>query len=167
MSTASANHVNKPIYEQVIFERRILLGCTGLVGVCVFVWLLAISTDHWAYVDGGSGIYIPSTRRYFVHSHTGLWRICRDVLVPITPPTTTTPTPVTTPDDDSAEITTEFIINTTDITNSTEADEDDNNDEDNGDDGDDGDVTPPPVRQKRDQPPALSVIPRREYCSKT
>lgn len=102
MSTSSVNHVNKPIYEQVIFERRILCAFTGLCGVCVLVWLLAISTDHWAYINGGQGIYIPSTRRFFVHSHTGLWRICRDVLVPqtvaATLPPTSTPQPENTTD---------------------------------------------------------------------
>lgn len=58
MSTASqdpAITVNKPIYEQIVFERRVLLGCTGLVGTCVLMWIITISTDHWAYVEGGEG----------------------------------------------------------------------------------------------------------------
>lgn len=94
MSTTSSTadgqpRINKPVYEQVIFERRLLLACTSIVGLCVIVWITAISTDHWAYVKGGNGIFIPSTGRYFISSNTGLWRICRDVLVVPTQPTTT------------------------------------------------------------------------------
>lgn len=55
MSTSTINHVNKPILDQVMFERRVLFGCTAMLSVATIVWIVAISTDHWFLVHGGSG----------------------------------------------------------------------------------------------------------------
>lgn len=82
MSTATINHVNKPILDQIMFERRVLFGCTAFLSVSTIIWIVAISTDHWFLVHGGTGIYIPQTKRYFLESHSGIWRICRTVLIP-------------------------------------------------------------------------------------
>lgn len=71
----------KKIYEQVIFERRVLMFCTILIGISIIVWIVSISTDYWFVVDGGKGIYVPETKRYFYMSHSGIWRICRWVLI--------------------------------------------------------------------------------------
>lgn len=67
----------KKIYEQVIFERRVLMVCTILIGLSIIIWCVSIATDYWFVVDGGKGIYVPETRRYFYMSHSGIWRICR------------------------------------------------------------------------------------------
>lgn len=67
----------KKIYEQVIFERRVLMFCTVLIGISIIIWCVSIGTDYWFVVDGGKGIYVPATRRYFYMSHSGIWRICR------------------------------------------------------------------------------------------
>lgn len=158
MSTASqdpAITVNKPIYDRIVFERRMLLGCTGLVGVCVIIWIITISTDHWAYVDGGQGIFIPHTGRYFLQSHTGLWRICRDVLVPL-PTTTESPSLLRIGDlDDSNDTSIRELLNDTSIeriveeeTNSTLIDDDNEGEE---------------ARRKRAAIPQLTAIPRSEY----
>ncbi|CAB3361916.1 Hypothetical predicted protein [Cloeon dipterum] len=67
------------VYEQVMFERRVLLGCTAAVGLCVFLWIVAVSTDHWFTLTAPTeaGVFINETKRFFLTSHSGLWRICR------------------------------------------------------------------------------------------
>lgn len=67
------------IYEQVMFERRVLLLCTIVIAIAIVLWSVAISTDYWFVLDGGEGIYIAITKRFFLYSHTGVFRICRFV----------------------------------------------------------------------------------------
>lgn len=74
--------MNKPVFDQMMFERRVLFGCTAMLSVATIVWIVAISTDHWFMVHGGTGLYIPQTKRYFIESHSGIWRLCRTVLIP-------------------------------------------------------------------------------------
>ncbi|XP_043599318.1 uncharacterized protein LOC122575034 isoform X2 [Bombus pyrosoma] len=70
----------KALYNQVIFERRILLGCTVLVGLSVCIWSIAIGTDHWFTVEapdeGGLPLGDPSKGRRLIYKHMGLWRGC-------------------------------------------------------------------------------------------
>lgn len=65
---------------QVIFERRILLGCTVLVGLSVCIWSIAIGTDHWFTVESpdedGLPLGDPSKGRRLIYKHMGLWRGC-------------------------------------------------------------------------------------------
>ncbi|EEB14786.1 hypothetical protein Phum_PHUM326140 [Pediculus humanus corporis] len=65
------------LYNEIVFERRILMLCTVFVGLSIAVWCISITTDYWFIVNGGNGIYVPSTKRYFYSSHSGIWRICR------------------------------------------------------------------------------------------
>ena len=67
------------LYNEIVFERRILMLCTVFVGLSIAVWCISITTDYWFIVNGGNGIYVPSTKRYFYSSHSGIWRICRYV----------------------------------------------------------------------------------------
>lgn len=43
--------------DAFVFERRVLLGCTGMIGAAIILWIIAISTDHWITVSGGDGMY--------------------------------------------------------------------------------------------------------------
>lgn len=74
--------------RKLIVERRMLFSCTVMIGLCVILWIVAISTDWWFIISGGpNGIYVNETKRLFRHSHSGIWRICRTSYGPVTPGT--------------------------------------------------------------------------------
>ncbi|CAD6224724.1 GSCOCG00005521001-RA-CDS [Cotesia congregata] len=73
----------KALYNQVIFERRVLLGCTILIGLAACVWAVAICTDHWYSVESPisqpKGLLLRNTDkngRTLVYRNQGLWRDC-------------------------------------------------------------------------------------------
>ena len=71
----------KALYNQVIFERRILLGCTVLVGLSVCIWSVAIGTDHWFTIQAPDEEGLPlgdagRAGRRLIYKHMGLWRGC-------------------------------------------------------------------------------------------
>lgn len=64
-----------------MFERRILLGCTVLVGLSVCIWAIAIGTDHWFTVEAPDETGLPlgdagKAGRRLIYKHMGLWRGC-------------------------------------------------------------------------------------------
>ena len=68
---------------QLVFERRILLASTLLVGLSACIWTVAISTDHWLNAESQSDNPLialdPNLRngtRYFQSGHMGLFRGC-------------------------------------------------------------------------------------------
>lgn len=70
-----------------MFERRILLGCTILVGLSVCIWAVAIGTDHWFTVQSPSDQGLPlgdagKAGRRLVYKNVGLWRACVAGLLP-------------------------------------------------------------------------------------
>nr|CAD7454980.1 unnamed protein product [Timema tahoe] len=68
----------KKILKEIIFERRALLACTCMVGISLVLWVASISTDYWFTVNGGQqGIYVNESKRFFLSSNSGLFRICR------------------------------------------------------------------------------------------
>ncbi|XP_068144046.1 uncharacterized protein [Drosophila tropicalis] len=81
-STIGRDEARRPLMEAYMFQRRVLLGCSLLMVVSLIIWITAIATDHWIIISGGSGIFIPESRRFFMSSHSGLWRHCRNTIVP-------------------------------------------------------------------------------------
>ncbi|KAG8232839.1 hypothetical protein J437_LFUL010947 [Ladona fulva] len=74
--------------RRFLFERRILFSMTVLCGLCIILWIIAIASSYWFWVfsEGApedlpttrqGGIFINETRRFFLRSHSGIWRICR------------------------------------------------------------------------------------------
>ncbi|XP_072764343.1 transmembrane protein 114 [Anoplolepis gracilipes] len=77
----------KALYNQVIFERRILLGCTALVGLSICIWSVAIGTDYWFTLESPDNQGLPlggagKIGRRLIYKHTGLWRSCIIGLMP-------------------------------------------------------------------------------------
>ncbi|XP_076651158.1 uncharacterized protein LOC143358126 [Halictus rubicundus] len=77
----------KSLYNQVIFERRILLGCTILVGLSVCTWSVAIGTDHWFTIKAPNETGLPlgdagKAGRRLLYKHMGLWGGCTHGLAP-------------------------------------------------------------------------------------
>ncbi|XP_011141229.1 transmembrane protein 114 [Harpegnathos saltator] len=77
----------KDLYNQVLFERRILLGCTAIVGLSTCIWSVAIGTDHWYAVEAPDDQGLPlggagKPGRRLLYKHMGLWRGCTSGLVP-------------------------------------------------------------------------------------
>ncbi|XP_011865924.1 PREDICTED: transmembrane protein 114 [Vollenhovia emeryi] len=74
------------LYNQVIFERRILLSCTVLVGLSVCIWSVAIGTDHWFILKSPNNDGLPlrsdTNGRRLIYKHAGLWRSCITGLAP-------------------------------------------------------------------------------------
>ncbi|KAH8372151.1 hypothetical protein KR093_010173 [Drosophila rubida] len=81
-STIGRDEARRPLMEAYMFQRRVLLGCSLLMVLSLIIWIVAISTDHWIIISGGAGIFIPESRRFFMSSHSGLWRHCRNTIVP-------------------------------------------------------------------------------------
>ena len=72
MSRAKAAHA-------VLFQRRVLTIVTSILVIGFVLWIVAVATDHWCLIDGGTGIPIKNTEKYFLQARSGLWRTCRTV----------------------------------------------------------------------------------------
>ncbi|CAD7015291.1 unnamed protein product [Ceratitis capitata] len=86
-STLGREEERKPLMAAYMFQRRVLFGCSLLMVLSLIMWIAAISTDRWVIITGGKGIFIPETRRFFMDSHSGLWRYCRHTKTPNALPT--------------------------------------------------------------------------------
>jgi len=72
----------KDLNKKLVVERWVLFACTVMIGLSVILWVAAISTDWWFIVNGGpNGIYVNETKRFFLHSNSGLWSTCRTAYV--------------------------------------------------------------------------------------
>lgn len=54
-STIGRDEERRPLMQAYMFQRRVLLGCSLLMVVSLIVWIVAIATDHWIIISGGSG----------------------------------------------------------------------------------------------------------------
>ncbi|XP_037941759.1 uncharacterized protein LOC119674678, partial [Teleopsis dalmanni] len=88
-STLGHDEARKPLMAAYMFQRRVLLGCSVLMALSLIIWIIAIATDRWIIITGGGGIFIPETRRFFMASHSGLWRHCRETKTPNALPNST------------------------------------------------------------------------------
>lgn len=103
----------KELNMKLIVERRVLFACTVMIGLSIVLWMAAIFTDWWFVVDGGpEGIYVNETKRFFLHSNSGLWKICRTSCVNTTVGggANVTSHPVMTSGDTSINVTTQRIL---------------------------------------------------------
>ncbi|XP_073844894.1 uncharacterized protein isoform X2 [Musca autumnalis] len=81
-STIGQDESRKPLLKAYMFQRRVLFCCSCLMVLSLLTWIIAIATDHWIIISGAGGIFIPETRRFFMSSHSGLWRFCRNTVIP-------------------------------------------------------------------------------------
>ncbi|KAL0116819.1 hypothetical protein PUN28_010027 [Cardiocondyla obscurior] len=77
----------KALYNQVIFERRVLLSCTILVGLSICIWTVAMSTNHWFMLQSPDDQGLPMEGRdevgkRLIYKCVGLWRSCINGLEP-------------------------------------------------------------------------------------
>ena len=75
--SVSTRMVNRKAAHEVLVERRVLLAVTGFLALGCLLWIIAMSTNYWGIVDGGTGVYIASSKHYFLRSYTGIWKTCR------------------------------------------------------------------------------------------
>lgn len=62
MSTSTlGREERKPLMDAFLLERRILFGCTALIGVGLIVWIIITTSDYWLLVSGAPGESICST----------------------------------------------------------------------------------------------------------
>uniref|UniRef100_A0A1A9ZNI3 Uncharacterized protein n=1 Tax=Glossina pallidipes TaxID=7398 RepID=A0A1A9ZNI3_GLOPL len=81
-STIGREEARRPLMKAYMFQRRVLFSCSCLMVLSLLMWIVAIATDHWIIITGTGGIFIPETRRFFMSSHSGLWRFCRFTVTP-------------------------------------------------------------------------------------
>lgn len=47
----------KVLYNEYLFQRRVLFGITISIVFAAFIWTIAICTDHWIIVQGEKRTY--------------------------------------------------------------------------------------------------------------
>lgn len=47
----------KVLYNEYLFQRRVLFGITISIVFAAFIWTIAICTDHWIIVHGDKRMY--------------------------------------------------------------------------------------------------------------
>lgn len=57
----------KILYDEYLFQRRVLFGITISIVFAAFVWTIAICTDHWIVVDADERMYLYWSCNIFIH----------------------------------------------------------------------------------------------------
>jgi hypothetical protein len=103
----------KDLHKKLVVERWVLFVCTVMIGLSFILWIAAIFTDWWFIVSGGpNGIYVNKTDRFFLHSNSGLWKICRTAYANRTMGggSNVTSQPVKTSEDTTVNVTSQITI---------------------------------------------------------
>lgn len=58
----------KILYDEYLFQRRVLFGVTISIVFAAFIWTIAICTDHWIVVAGDERMYCLATVVQFFSS---------------------------------------------------------------------------------------------------
>ncbi|KAL3876872.1 hypothetical protein ACJMK2_034654 [Sinanodonta woodiana] len=61
----------------VLFEKKMLLGCTGVTLFGCLLEIIAVSTDSWLHFHLVEGLYQNKTHTFLLRVQSGLWRVCR------------------------------------------------------------------------------------------
>ncbi|CAG0913109.1 unnamed protein product [Notodromas monacha] len=67
---------HKAAARAVLFQRRVLIGTTGVTVVGLLIWIIAIATDYWFIIDSPQGSLNPKTGLLFLRSNRGIWHVC-------------------------------------------------------------------------------------------
>lgn len=71
------SRVHRDAAAVLLCEQRALLVITAGSIVGILLWIIAMGTDHWFYVEVFNGVYTNKTDTMFLKSHSGLWKLCK------------------------------------------------------------------------------------------
>ncbi|XP_067118742.1 epithelial membrane protein 1-like [Centruroides vittatus] len=74
---AGIRSVHRDAAAQLLCEQRALLGVTVASIAAILLWMVAMGTDYWFYVEVPNGVYTNKTDTMFLKSHSGLWKLCK------------------------------------------------------------------------------------------
>ncbi|XP_023234027.1 voltage-dependent calcium channel gamma-7 subunit-like [Centruroides sculpturatus] len=74
---AGIRSVHRDAAAQLLCEQRALLVITVASIAAILLWMVAMGTEYWFYVEVPNGVYTNKTDTMFLKSHSGLWKLCK------------------------------------------------------------------------------------------